>query len=309
MAIDRCLYCDGTAGEEILAREMMFGLRHSFVYRRCAGCGSLWLANPPDDMSSYYGDTYYSLTPNARGSAIPGAPQRTSLILRLPAPIVSRLAGKRGFPLFFLWLQGLGISVTSRIGDIGSGEGGLVLALARHGFKDVWGYDPLIEGDRDDGAAHLRRSGIEGIEGQFDVIMFNHSLEHVANPVASLLQANERLTQRGHILVRAPVAGSYADRHYGPDWVALDPPRHLSVPSQLGLARAAAAAGLEVVRVFFDSEPLQFWASEQYQRDIPLRAETGGCAPEMVRPLRRRARELNARGEGDTAGYVLRRPR
>src|ERR1019366_4563243 len=127
--------------------------------------------------------------------------------------IASRVAGRRGFPRYLLWFQGLGISLTSRICDIGSGEGELVMQLARHGFKDVWGYDPFIEGDRDDGAAHLRRSGIDGLEGQFDVIMFNHSLEHVADPVASLAQATERLTQSGQVLVRAPVAGSYADRH------------------------------------------------------------------------------------------------
>jgi 2-polyprenyl-3-methyl-5-hydroxy-6-metoxy-1,4-benzoquinol methylase len=304
--IDHCLYCGGSAREEFAAREMMVGLRHSFVYRRCTDCGSLWLADPPEDMAPYYGEGYYSLT-EAVGASPRRARRRVQLLLRLPERAARRLAGQRGFPVYLSWFAGLGISPQSRIADVGSGRGALATLLASHGFTEVWGFDPFIESERDTGAVHLRRAVIEEAQGAFDLIMFNHSLEHVAGPVASLTAARERLAANGHVLVRVPVAGSYADRHYGADWVALDPPRHLGIPSRAGMLRAAGAAGLEIVRVFFDSEPLQFWASEQYQRDIPLCADASGCEPAMARPLLRRARRLNARGDGDAAGYVLRR--
>lgn len=302
---DHCLYCGGGGDEEFAAREMMFGLRHTFVYGRCADCGSIWLADPPEDMAPYYGDAYYSLAQSVEASPT-HARHRVRLLLGLPGPAVARLAGRRGFPIYLSWFAGLGISQQSRIADVGSGGGALATLLARHGFVDIWGFDPFIEADRDVGAVHLRRAEIEDAPGLFELIMFNHSLEHVAAPIASLTAAREHLAAGGHVLVRIPVAGSFADRHYGEHWVALDPPRHLGVPSQAGMLRAARAAGLEVVRVFFDSEPLQFWASEHYRRNIPLCAASG-CPPATARSLRRRAAHVNARGEGDSAGYVLRR--
>jgi SAM-dependent methyltransferase len=305
MAIERCPYCQQAAADEFSSREMMFGLRHSFVYRRCGGCGSLWLADPPTDMTPYYGDAYYSLATSISAVPIRGARHWANVILSLPAPIARPVSGKRGFPRYVSWFQGLGVSLSSRIADIGSGEGDLCRQLARHGFTDVWGYDPFIARERNEGALHLRRAGVEALNGQFDVIMFNHSLEHLTDPGEALRRAKEGLTPGGHILIRIPVAGSYADRHYGADWVALDPPRHLSVPSQRGMQQIAADARLRISRVFFDSQPLQFWASEQYQRDEPLTSESSSCGRGVLRVLRRRAAELNAKGEGDTAGYIL----
>jgi hypothetical protein len=178
--------------------------------------------------------------------------------------------------------------------------------MAAHGFDDVWGFDPFIRADRDEGNAHLRCTSIEHAKGLFDVIMFNHSFEHVPRPVEALRAAKARLAADGAILVRIPLAGTFADRHYGGDWVSLDPPRHLNVPSRQGMQAAAAASGLDITRVFFDSLPQQIWASEQYRRNIPLLDGRSGHGQKVSRALRRRARELNRREDGDSAGFILR---
>jgi SAM-dependent methyltransferase len=226
--------------------------------------------------------------------------------LKLPPVIVDPVAGKRGFPQYLQWFQGLNLSLSSRIADVGSGEGSLVIRMAAHGFDDVWGFDPYIRADRDCGNAHLRRTGVGQAEGLFDVIMFHHSLEHLPRPVEELRNAKARLAADGAILVRVPLAGTFADRHYGRDWVSLDPPRHLNVPSRQGMQAAASASGLDIDRVFFDSLPQQIWASEQYRRDIPLRGERGGPRQKVSRALRRRTRELNRHEDGDSAGFLLR---
>jgi hypothetical protein len=105
-----------------------------------------------------------------------------------------------------------------------------------------------------------------------------------------------------------PVAGTLAWRRYGADWVGLDAPRHQFVPTVRSMHLLADRAGLRVERVFFDSHALQFWGSERYRADLPLHA--GGAAPARGRALRDQhnaARRLNRLGDGDSAGFVLRR--
>jgi SAM-dependent methyltransferase len=300
--MERCPFCDGTPGESIETREMMFGLRHPFVYRRCVECGSLWLPEPPADLSPYYREGYYSLKP-PQVRMIPAARYATRVLLRTPG--AARLAGKRGFPIYLRWFEGLGVSLSSCIADVGSGEGSLVARMAMHGFEDVWGFDPYVQGERDEGAAHIRRSRIAG-HGKFDLVMFNHSLEHVERPVEALREAVSCLASDGAIIVRIPIAGSFADRRYGGNWIALDPPRHLAVPSIAGMKRAAELVALKITRTFFDSLPSQIWGSEQYATDIALFEDGSHRGKPDDRASRQRARELNRRGEGDYAGFVLR---
>ena len=286
----------------------MLGLRDPFNYRRCGDCGSLWLADVPADLSKYYGPEYYSMADDPKGAELSTAASIwTRVLLRLPPTLTERFAGQRGFPVYLLWIAGLRVSLRSRIADVGSGEASVISRMSRHGFAHLWGFDPFIARDKDIGSAHYRKASIVGAEGAFDLIMFNHALEHVPDAIATLREAAARLATGGAIIVRIPVAGSYADRHYGPNWVALDPPRHLAIPSKAGMRTAAESAGLTVGRVFFDSQPLQFWASERYARGIALHDDAGGCDPAALRLFLKRSKELNAKGEGDTAGYVLRR--
>jgi SAM-dependent methyltransferase len=303
---EHCPFCAGAAGDRVDAREMMFGLRDRFVYRRCAQCESLWLAEPPASLDPYYPHDYYSLTADPKGALpIPAAELWTRTLLRLPLAATQRLAGKRGFPRYIEWCAGLGLTPRSRVADIGSGAGHLVYQLGRHGFRDVWGFDPFLDADRDLGHVHLRRREIGPEDGSFDLVMFHHSLEHVADPVDALRTVAARVSAGGTIIVRVPVAGSFADRCFGADWVAIDAPRHLAIPSQAGMTAAAARAGLTISRTFFDSTALQFWASEQYANDVPLHDERSGGDPARNEELERNARALNRTGEGDSAGYVL----
>jgi hypothetical protein len=66
----KCRICGNPVGNrEYVAREMMFGLRDSFVYFQCAECRCLQIAEFPADMSRYYPASYYSCS----GLPHPGA--------------------------------------------------------------------------------------------------------------------------------------------------------------------------------------------------------------------------------------------
>ena len=123
------------------------------------------------------------------------------------------------------------------------------------------------------------------------------------------------LKPEGVALVRIPVADSWAWRHYGADWVQLDPPRHLFLHTRRSMDLLAAAAGLKVERVVHDSTAFQFWGSEQYRRGIPLQdprsyarnPRASAFSAGEIRTFEARAAELNACGEGDQACFYLRR--
>lgn len=295
---------------------MMFGTREPFRYLECGACASLMIAELPRDLERHYPPGYYS-----HGEAL--FRERDGVRRWLKRRRARHNSGRRdlagGLVLALLgpaWHQrGLaGVPLDARILDVGCGRGQLLVTMAEEGFIDLTGVDPFIESDIEHPEGiRILRSELGRVRGAWDLIMLHHSLEHVPDPLGTLRDARERLRPRGRVLVRLPVADCAAWREYGMDWVQLDPPRHLHVPSLRGMGVLADGAGLRIVRVEHDSDELQFWGSEQYRRDIPLhdarswlvdRARSPFRAADM-RAFRRRARALNRKGEGDQACFLL----
>lgn len=306
-----CPYCGGGGGREVTAREMMFGRREVFTYRECGSCGSLWLADPPADLGPYYADGYYSMQGTPPGERVEFAKRlAVRLALALPRPAAFRL---RRLPPVLRWLAGTNARLDSPIADVGSGEGRLLADMARLGFTDLWGFDPFLTESRENGPVKLVQGDIASMPDRaFAAIMLNHSFEHLPDPERALLQLRAKLGPKGSLLIRLPVAGTSAWRQYGANWVALDPPRHLTVPSVTGMSTLAHRTGYTVRDVFFDSWALQFWGSELYARDIPLRdprSPASGSSeiftPEDHAEFERQAVALNRRCDGDAAGFLL----
>jgi SAM-dependent methyltransferase len=303
---------------------MMFGLRERFEYLECAACGCLQLLDAPADMARFYPDDYYSLggAPEVVDRPLPAQARkaRALVLLHAPAGVVDALVHARWVPPLlvpteFMWLAGLGLKLSSAVCDLGSGSGQVLAWMLGQGFSNLTGFDPYI--DRDlciGGRVAIRKLGLEDMPGGWDLIMLNHSFEHMAAPALVLEGLRERLNEHGSVLIRMPVATSWAWRTYGADWVQLDPPRHLFIHTQRSMSILAERAGMIVARVFFDSGSFQFWGSEQYRRDIPHRdprsywenPATELFTPGEIKAFHRRAQRLNRQGLGDSAGFVLR---
>jgi len=164
--------------------------------------------------------------------------------------------------------------------------------------------DPYLAAEPDETGLRIARAELAAVNGKFDLITMHHVLEHLAEPVAALTLARERLRAGGRILVRIPVAGSFAYREYGADSCHLDAPRHPCIPSVRGLNYLAQRAGLRVLHLEFDGTHLVFRMSDSYRRDIPsLQAPLWNRAIRAY--YRRRAARLNREGEGDTGVFVL----
>jgi SAM-dependent methyltransferase len=298
---------------------MMFGTGAAHELRRCGGCGSLQLLDPPADPAEAYPEDYYSLSSEenrsfgtAAGAVLRGGAE---LLLRTPAAVLDRALERAPYSAQpFRWFAGRGVRKGDAILDVGSGDGFLLRALETYGFRRLLGIDPYLgEEQAAAGAVELRRGELGGLEGRWKVVMFHHVLEHVVDPVAELRLASERLAEGGTVIVRVPLADSRVAREYGGEWVQLDVPRHLAVPTEAALEAAAAAAGLRLVRSWRDGSEFGLWGSEQYRRGIAMRAESSWLedrarspfTEEQVRRWTDRARELNRAGEGDQGCFVL----
>jgi SAM-dependent methyltransferase len=85
--------------------------------------------------------------------------------------------------------------------------------------------------------------------GTFDAVLFNHSLEHVAEPLDDLLLALGLLRKGGIAIVASPNFESWQRRRFGTYWFHLDLPRHRSHFTPEGLERLLRRAGYADVRV------------------------------------------------------------
>ncbi|MGH7749961.1 MAG: class I SAM-dependent methyltransferase, partial [Candidatus Dormibacteria bacterium] len=299
----RCPFCEETkVAEYVEASERMFGLGGIFVYRRCGGCGSLYLGDSTIELATYYPESYYSYA-SATSSAVLSAAQAMQARMRAL------------FCLRFLRRARVGVGSRTRFVDVGSGAGELLRALRGLGFRDVRGIDPFLRADVNTSGVPIFRSTIEEVAneaGQIataNVIMFHHSLEHVFSPASSLRAAERLLCRDGVIIVRIPVV-NYAWERYRENWVGLDAPRHLSIPTQSGFEGLVARLGLRVAHVAYDSTAMQFVASEAYERGLTLTGAFPSNPPKTIARMvlsagkSLRAKRLNRLKLGDQAAFA-----
>jgi SAM-dependent methyltransferase len=310
--LSACRICGNQSDNEpFRAREMMFGTREEFGYFVCRSCGVLQIERVPEDTSRYYSGGYYSLEP--------GIIERLAFRLRDEFAFGGKgLAGRAVFRLFpnyaLMHVKRLGVSPLARILDVGCGGGFMIDCLKRHGFDHVSGVDPYLEADLVlPSGARLRKASIEELEGEWDLIMFHHSLEHLADPLSALATARRLLAQDGVCLVRVPTISSYAWERYRTDWVQLDAPRHFFLFSTAGMELLSQKAGFKVRDIMYDSTSLQIWGSEQYSLDIPLFSKRSLAKNPFARTFsgaqkrafRELARRLNEEGRGDQIAVIL----
>ncbi len=302
---------------------MMFGTGEPFTYVECTACGSLALADPPARLEDHYPADYapFAAPPGERTVPAPTAEPAlrllTDVVLRSAptARLATDLSARLGWRAarWFASLGGLGLTTRSAVLDVGCGSGHRLGTFRRFGFGDLTGTDQFLpEGGEPPPGVTLSRRSVHELPGPFDLVMLHHSLEHMPDPASVLARCAEILSPGGVLLVRVPLAGSYAWRTYGVDWVQLDAPRHLLLFTEKALVELAARCGFTAARVLYDSDAFQFWGSELYRRGLPLHRPEGVEDPASLFPARqlrayeREARRLNRAGDGDQATFVFR---
>jgi len=315
-----CQICGHTASHpSYRVKEMMHGRREEFTYFQCLQCGCLQISEIPQDMSAYYPTNYYSLA--AIQTKPQGSLHRIANRLRTrhalaPKPGLGSLMRRFfGPPLVPPYFHQAKLDLNSPILDVGCGAGSFLHGLHRLGFTNLTGVDPYIaENSAPLPGLRILKLEAQQITGSYDLIVMNHSFEHMAAQLEVLEALRHCLSAEGRLVLRIPICSSYAWDTYGSNWVQLDAPRHFFLHSVASLKLLSEKAGLSTESVTFDSWEFQFWGSEQYQQDIPLfdeRSWSNGPAKsiftaDQIEAFRLQSEQLNAEGRGDQACFVLR---
>ena len=271
----KCRVCENESGNEYISiREMYLGLSEEFPYYKCSNCGTIQIEKFPENMEKYYPKSSYQSF-------------YSNLTSNLFAKIITKYVAKKSFSdegLIFklLWyfeilfrdiysVKKASVVSDSRILDVGCGIGFTIMNLRDIGFKNVFGIDPFLKQDKIGVSDEIRKLDIYSLKKNelYDLIMFHHSFEHMAEPVRTLTAAKNHLSDDGIILIRIPII-SYAFEKYGPNWFQLDAPRHLYTYSMQGIENVFKKAELKIIDKYYDSYSSQFTVSEKYLKNVPL---------------------------------------
>ncbi len=298
----------------------MYGSKEEFTYFQCLNCDCLQIGEIPADISPYYPSNYYSLstlTPVRQGAL-----RRTLNRLRTDhalkprlglGSLVRRCFGPPQLPQYFTRIK---LQRTSPVLDVGCGSGSFLEGLHRLGFTNLTGIDPYIPQDSSPlPGLRILKGELQRLTDSYDLIVLNHSFEHMEAQVSVLETLRQRLGVGGSLVIRIPICSSHAWREYGPDWVQLDAPRHFFLHSVKSMGLLAEKTGFRIESVSYDSWEFQFWGSEQYRQDIPLldeRSWNNGpeksiFKPEQIEAFKQHSQQLNEEGLGDQACFILRR--
>ncbi len=318
--MNACRICgNGNGNNRFKAYEMMYGWGDEFDYFECSSCGCIQIADIPKDISRFYPADYYSL---AKEKVRPAGKiksfikrERSKRFLLDGKNVIGRfIAAIYPPPDILTLLKKAGACLDSKILDVGCGSGKLLLKLRKEGFTSLTGLDTNLAENIDyDNGVKLYKGEIGTVPGSFDIVMMHHVLEHIADPVKALREIHGKLAARGRLIVRMPVAGTYAWRKYGKDWVQFDPPRHVIIHTEKSMKLIADKTGFAIREIEYDSGDFQFWGSEKIKRGLALKAQVPGSlaeeifSEEKMGSYREKAAELNKEHDGDSAVFILKK--
>ena len=294
---------------------MQHGLREPFEYVECASCGCLQIKEIPIELNKYYPENYYSFQKKKAPEINP-----VKTFLRRQRSKYCLFGNNKIWLLrskkydSFRWFKKTKVDFNSSIIDVGCGYGRLLNRMRRDGFNNLTGVDLFIKEELNypNGVKVLKKDILD-FEGQFDLIISNHSFEHMPNPLNVLHKFYELLKPNKFVLLRIPVTSSFAWRHYGINWFALDAPRHLYLHTVKSIQLLSQQTGFEILDIDFDSTESQFIKSELYQKGIPdvdrdkyLRdSHQPIFSKKQIEDFKVRAKELNQNNDGDQAVFYL----
>lgn len=293
----------------------MLGTREEFAYFQCAVCECLQIETIPENLARYYPEGYNGFS-NPRTHLYDGLKgqfrrmrYQTALF---PDNGVNRALTKL-FPAKQYTLLGqLNLTRSSRILDVGCGAGAYLYPLYELGMTNVRGIDPFAGPIIYPNGYRVEKKFVSELDGEWDVILFNHSFEHVPNPLETVQAVARLLAPGGVAMIRIPTVSSYAWQHYREHWFQLDAPRHLFLHSVKSMTLLGEQANLPLSDVVYDSDHAQFTTSEKYKRGIAMYEPLPEKESFLARKRRKwtyqhRAEQLNRDKQGDQAAFMYRK--
>ena len=294
---ESCFACAATAApvSRIEGTDRLYGTPRPAAVSVCAVCASG--TTEPRLASNELADLY----PPAYGPYAEPAGAVSGVISGTVRALQGWLALHR-FPLATLAHRPPGRGL-----DVGCGRGDLAGLLVAQGWR-MTGIDPSP-----DACAAARHRGVDAREGTletipleeqaYDLVVFQHSLEHTAEPQADLERVRTALAPGAVVIITVPNFGCWQANHFRDRWFHLDLPRHRSHFTEQGLRRLLDRAGLRPERVVTSTSSVGLPATIQYAvagrclfpTGLGLRVAAGLCV--VTLPLAHVANRLGGGGD------------
>jgi SAM-dependent methyltransferase len=219
--MDACPLCGGPSRARLTTTDRNRGIGDErFEYRECTRCGTVFLANPPADMSRWYPPSYYTPDPE------PSESERAKLAFVTAAVMPGRLV------------------------EVGPGAGGFAVAAKQAGYE-------VAAIEMDEGACRRLETdlGIQAVHSDRPqdalaalppsrAIAAWHVIEHVEDPWALVDAAAANLEPGGVLVVATPSPEAFGLRVLGSRWAHIDAPRHRFLIPARRLVERARSSGL-----------------------------------------------------------------
>lgn len=242
MEITSCALCGSDDADTLFeGKDLWYKVPGQFPVRRCRECGLVYLSPRPStaEIDRYYPRKYqpYALIAEDRSSRFAGMSQQYGMNKRVRA--IESQVDFRGRAL-----------------DIGCASGQFLEALRRRGWE-VQG----VETNEDAVKRARQRLGLDVFHGQlqeanfpdrrFDLVTMWHVLEHVHEPVQTLIEI-ARITRPGGVLfLTLPDPDSLEAQIFGRFWAGWDVPRHLHIFSKPVIERMLAETGWQKTETIY----------------------------------------------------------
>ena len=308
----KCPICNNDKkNQSFIAKEMLQGFREEFEYIECSNCGCLFIKEIPNDMDKYYDINY---APHIHKTTSIDKIKEKIYALYLSNNKIIKFIQKDNVTITSKFWNSLSskelINKNSSILDVGCGDGAFLSLLKKGGFKDLTGIDLFIDEENMQKDVKIFQSSLEDFKPnrKYDLIISNHSFEHMENQLENLKCFENLLNDTGILVIRIPVKSKPVWKKYGVNWFQLDAPRHFFLHTIESFKILCSKTNLIVEDIIFDSQVKDFVNSEKYMRDISARdAEwnTFKSDDKHIIQLKNEVKLLNEKNEADQAIFLL----
>jgi SAM-dependent methyltransferase len=288
-----CPFCGASSAFALTARDRnRETTAERFAYNRCSTCATLFMVDPPGDVSAFYAGGYHRF--DADGAA---EWERNATLREVETSRVAMLARH--------------LAPGGRLIDIGAGPGGFAAAAKQAGFEVA-----AIEMDRRSCDYMENRLGVRAICSDEPlaalkeledarVISLWHVLEHLRDPAAMLAAAAGHLQEGGMLALGVPNPASLQFRVLGARWAHLDAPRHLCLVPEPALTQRLGELGLRLVDATSADLFARLCTLHGWVYALRRRPARGDATPATVRVAQAISAALAPLERGDLRGPAL----